>query len=233
MKFLINYFFLFILISLAQAQEADPYAIIDSLKSRVLSVQDYSADIEIEVDVDFINMPVKHATIYYKQPDKIRFKSDEFIMLPKKGFDNQFRKILDEPYNAIYLGREKIDGKDQYVIKIIPMSKKPDIILATWWIDTTNYLITRAESNTRDEGTFVIDFEYSEPKLLLPTQMTVSFEIEKLSIPLKFIGKTAGMEIDKNKMGDKQEGKVYIRFSNYRVNQTLDDALFREEEQGK
>ena len=209
--------------------DPDPYAIIDSLKTRVFSVHDYQVDIEIEVDVDFINMPVKHATMFYKQPDKIKFKSDEFIMLPKKGFDNQFQKILNEPYNAIYTGTEDISGKTQYVIKIIPMGKKPEIILATWWIDPDTYLITRTESNTRDQGTFVIDFKYDEPGIELPTEMTVSFEIEKISIPLKFIGKTAGMEIDKSKMDGKQTGRVYIRFSNYRINQSIDDQIFEEE----
>ncbi|MCB2220157.1 MAG: hypothetical protein KQI35_07150 [Bacteroidetes bacterium] len=211
------------------AQEPDPYALIDSLKSRIYSIQDYAADIEIEVDVDFINMPIKHAKIFYKQPDKIKFKSDEFIMLPKKGFDNQLRKLLNEPYTAIYSGSEKINGQDNYVIKIIPMGKKPDIILATWWINADNFLISRSESNTRDEGTFTIDFNYEDSDLLLPASMVVSFKIEKLSIPLKFIGKTAGMEIDKTKMGEEQEGKVYIRFSNYIINQSLDDSVFVEE----
>jgi hypothetical protein len=211
------------------AQDPDPYALIDSVKSRIYSIRDYTADIEIEVDVDFINMPVKHAKIYYKQPDKIKFKSEEFIMLPKKGFDNQLRKILDETYTAIYLGSEKINGQDHHIIKIIPMGKKPDIILATWWINADDYLISRSESNTRDEGTFMIDFNYEDPDLLLPSSMVVSFKIEKLSIPLKFIGKTAGMEIDKTKMGEEQNGKVFIRFSNYSINQSLEDSVFTDE----
>lgn len=224
----------FILLELiAKSQEPDPYEIIDSLKSKVNAIADYQVDIEIEVDVDFIKMPIKHATMYYKQPDKIKFKSDEFIMLPKKGFDNQFQKILNEPYNAIFTGIEAINEQKQYVIKVIPMGKKPDIILATWWIDPQTYLITKTESNTRNEGTFTIDFVYDEPSIDLPTQMTVRFEIEKLSIPLKFIGKTAGMEIDKTKMDGKQEGRVYIRFSNYIVNQEMDDAVFEETEQAK
>ena len=71
-------------------QERDPYLILDSLKTRLDGIEDYSAEIEIEVDVDFINMPKKHATIYFKQPDRIRFRSKEFIMLPKRGLNNNF-----------------------------------------------------------------------------------------------------------------------------------------------
>jgi hypothetical protein len=203
-------------------QEPDPYVIVDSLKIKLLEIEDYQADIEIEVDVDFIKMPVKHATIYYKQPDKVKFKSDEFFMLPRKGFNNSFRKILEEDFSAIYAGEEIIQNEKHHVIKIIPLGKKPDIILATWWINAENYLISRVESNTRNEGTFLIDFSYKNPEIQLPTVMKISFEIEKMKLPLKFLGKTQGIEIEEQQIGEKSEGTVYIRFSNYIINQNPD-----------
>lgn len=212
------------------AQETDPYELIEKLISTSEAVSDYSADIEIEVDVDFIKMPVKHARIFYKHPDKIKFKSEEFIMLPKKGLNNQLTAILNEPYTAIYLGSELIDGKSHHVVRIVPMGKNPEVILATWWIDANDFRISKSESNTRKNGSFTIDFQYDDPEIILPTQMIFSFEIEKLNLPLKFIGKAGGVEIDKDKMEEVNRGRVFIRFSNYKINSDLPDELFLEQE---
>ncbi|HSG67634.1 MAG TPA: hypothetical protein VK994_02930 [Bacteroidales bacterium] len=215
------------------AQEGKPYSIIDSVRYKLDLIHDYQADIEIEVDVEFINMPVKHARIFYKKPDKVKFESDEFLMLPRRGFDKQVTDILDEPFSAIYLGIETLNGKPHHVVRIVPLGKKPEVILATWWIDTASFQIARNESNLRKDGSFTVDFMYEDPGIILPTKMTFSIEIEKFSIPLKFIGKSQGMEIDKSRMKEDSQGKVYIRFSNYRINNNIPDDLFDEESSSK
>jgi hypothetical protein len=151
-------------------------------------------------------------------------------MIPRRGFNNSFRNLLQSDYSAIYTGQERIDDKYNHVVKIIPMDKKPDVIMATWWIDTTNYLITRIESNTRNEGTYTIQFTYLEPEIPLPSIMEVSFEIEKMKLPLKFIGKSSGIDTEDMDVEGKQTGKVFLRFSNYQVNVQMEDALFQEED---
>ncbi len=213
-----------------KGQAHDPYLIIDSTRAILESVNDYQADIEVEVDVDFIRMPNKHATIYFKKPDKVKFKSDEFIMLPKRGLGNRITRILDEPFTAIYLGEELISDEPHHVIRIVPMGKNPDVILATWWISKGSMRISRNTTNTKDQGSFTIDFKYQDNEFPLPTEMVFSFEIEKLSLPLKFIGKSQGMEFDRDKMGEVDEGKVYVRFSNYVINASIPDELFSEED---
>lgn len=210
------------------AQEVDPYKVLGHVKELADQIKDYTADIEIEVDVDFIKIPVKHATIYFKSPDKIKFKSDEFFMIPKRGFKNVYRDLLNSNYSAIYAGDEWIDDKIQYIIKIIPLEKKPDVIMATWWIDTANYTISRIESHTRNDGTYMIDFDYKDPDIPLPSMMQIAFEIEKMKFPLKFIGKSTGVDIDELKTDKKQSGKVYMRFSNYVINSNFEDSIFHE-----
>ena len=210
------------------AQEVDPYEIINRVKTVTDQIKDYTADVEIEVDVDFINIPVKHASIYFKAPDKVKFESDDFFMIPKRAINNTFRKLLDSEYSAIYAGNEIIDDKDLTIVKIIPLEKKPDIILATVWIDTVNYTISRIESNTRNNGTYIIDFVYNDPRIPLPSIMQISFEIGKMKIPLKFIGKSSGVDMEELKTEGTETGKVYIRFSNYIVNSGIDDNIYEE-----
>jgi len=212
------------------AQEVDPYDIINKVKAVTDQIKDYTADVEIEVDVDFINIPVKHASIYFKAPDKVKFKSDDFFMIPKRAINNSFRKLLNSEYSAIYTGNEIIDKKDYTIVKIIPLEKKSDIILATLWIDTVNYTISRIESNTRNDGTYNIDFVYNDPRIPLPSIMQISFEIGKMRIPLKFIGKSSGVDMEELKTEGKQKGSVYLRFSNYEVNSFLNDSIFIEDD---
>lgn len=235
---ILNRLFLFLLITLAftnlnkiSAQMSDPYKIIDHVKSVNNQVKDYIADVEIEVDVDFINIPVKHATIYFKSPDKVKFKSDDFFMIPKRSIHNASRNLLKGEYSAIYVGYEILNTKDHYVIKIIPLEKKPDIIMATWWVDTTHFLISKIESNTRKNGTYTINFTYNDPLISLPAMMIVSFEIEIMKIPLKFIGKSSGVDMKDLNSEGKQTGNVYLRFSNYKINTGIDNSFYDENNQ--
>lgn len=214
-------------------QDQDPYNVLDSVREKLTMIRDYSADIEIEVDVEFINMPVKRAKIFYKRPDKIKFTSNEFIMLPKRGMNNQILNMMEEPYTAIYLGKEDIQGKEHIMVRIVPMDKNPQIILATIWVDCTSFLIGKSESNTRDEGSYKVEFEYNDPNITLPTLMTFFFDVEKLNIPLNFIGKTNGMEMDKSKMEEANVGKVYLRLSNYSINQGIPDDFFEDTEESE
>ncbi len=209
-------------------QRPNPDSLIRKVLTEIEKVKSYKVDVEIEVDVEFINIPVKHATMYYKHPDKIKFKSDEFIMLPRKGLNNGIHKLLSEPYTSIYVGKELINETNNHIVKIIPLGKKPDIILATLWINEKNFLVSKSESSTRNEGTFTVKYSYLDKTLALPSEMEISFEIENLKIPLKFIGKTQGINIDPEKAKGKQEGKVYIRFKNYELNQAIDNSVFED-----
>lgn len=225
----LNRLFLFLLLipvytnfNIVFAQVPDPYKIIDQVASANSHIKDYTADVEIEVDVDFINIPIKHATIYFKSPDKVKFKSDDFFMIPKRSIQNASRDLLKGEYSAIYVGNELLNSNDHSVIKIIPLGKNPDVILATWWIDTSNFLISKIESNTRNNGTYSIYFTYNDPLIPLPTMMQIAFEIEKMKIPLKFIGKSSGIDMNDLNSDSKQTGNVYLRFSNYAINTGID-----------
>ena len=82
---------------------------------------------------------------------------------------------------------EEIDGKPHHVIKIIPESKKSDIVLSTLWINTGNSLISKMENTTRNNGSYTVSMDYNDPVIELPTEIEISFRVENLKIPLKLI----------------------------------------------
>lgn len=211
------------------AQEINPDSILLKVKEKLEIVKDYKADIEIHLDVDFIKMPDKKAKMYFKQPDKLKFTSDEFIMLPKGGVGISVRKILKEEYLAVYSGQEEINGKLHLVIKIIPESRKSDIVLSTLWIGANNYLISKMENTSRNNGSYIVYLNYNDPEIELPTEIEISFQVENLKIPLRFIGKNPKIDKDKLKEEGTKEGSIFIALTYYGINEGIKDSFFDED----
>jgi len=211
------------------AQEINPDSLLIKVKQKLELIKDYKADIDIHLDVDFIKMPDKHAKMYFKHPDKVRFTSDEFIMLPKRGVGISIRKLLVDDYLALYSGQEEINGKAHIVVKVIPEGNKSDIVLSTLWIDTDNALISKMENTTRNSGSYLIYLLYGDPEVELPTEIKISFQVKNLEIPLKFIGKNSTVDIDELKKEGNKEGVVIIKLNYTEINQGIEDLFFEEE----
>jgi hypothetical protein len=218
----ITLLYLMLLAQGAQSQQPDPYEILDRIAQRLEKIDDYRVDLRLELDVDFINMPAKHAVMYYKKPSKVWVESDEFLLLPKRGFDFSIRDLLNEDYSAVYAGREDLQGRSHYLIKVIPTGRRSELVLANLWISVEGNQLFKMENFTRKKGSYAVDFEYDAGFLDLPSRMTISFEIEEFKFPVKFMGKS--MEVDKEKLKEEgpKTGSVIFIFSNYELNGSID-----------
>ncbi len=207
---------LFIFISLLGiAQEIDIESVLDSTRLQMLQIESYSVDATFKVDIDFVNMPDKTASIHFQAPDKLDIKSKGFLMIPKMGMKPLTKQLNLDKYHALYLGEELINGKRCYIVKMIPKDRKSRIVLSTIWINTEDYLVTRWEAFTKKAGNIIVDLEYNG--LVLPSVLVFSFEVSEMNIPVKYFGNE--VEIDKNEMknSEVQQGKVYITFDNYYI----------------
>lgn len=220
------YFFLiFFLSTICFGQSKDPNVIIKNAKETFKKVKDYSADVDVKVDVSFLKVPEMKAKIYFKQPDKTHIESDGFAMLPKDGLYTSPMSLLDGDYTAIYAKDEFFQGHNTSVIKIIPLNDKGDVILATLWIDQNGNLLRKVESTTKTNGTFTIIFNYGSNKFPLPEKIEFTFNTGRLKI-------SHGPMADENNNTQKKNpgsstGKVYITYSNYVINKGIPDSVFR------
>ena len=59
--------------------------------------------------------------------------------------------------------------------------------------------------------------KYDNVNMLLPAMVEVNFEIERIKIPLNFMGK--GTDIDRKKMRAEgtKTGKIFLKLSNYQI----------------
>lgn len=215
------------IVSFSGYSNKNVYAILDTIKSKYLSINDYQADIKIMVDVDFINIPEKRAKVFFKQPDKIKYKTDGFILIPKKGINFDIDEILQYEYNALFVGSDTLGNITTSVVKIIPLITKIEIVLATLWIDENNKQVLQVEVNTKKAGSYKMRFFYSDKFDILPGKTEVTFELNRFNIPFEFLfDSEPDIFKDKNKNDKTTTGIVSIYYSNYIINNGLPDSIF-------
>ncbi len=214
------------------SQSKDPDVILNNVIKSFEKIEDYVVDVNIKVDVSFLKVPEADAKIYFKQPDKVHFESDGFALLPKQGINFSPISLLNTEYSAFYGNEVILNGNEVSVIKIIPLNEKSNVILSTFWIDQINNRIIKVESSRKPSGTFILEFIYPEKKaeFILPELMVFTFSIDNMRLPMDIAGET-GSENNSENEGDEKvkSGKVYIRYSNYIINNGLPDNIFTEE----
>lgn len=213
------------------AQAPEPKTILNKLKEKFLVVKDYSVDVRIKIDVDFLKVPVTEAKILFKQPDKVRIKSEGFALLPKEGLNYSPTKILEGDYTSFFDSEQTLDGNQVYVVKIIPIGSEGNVVLSTLWIDKQRHILRKIETATKLNGVFTLDLSYDSnlTKYPLPSKMVFSFDISKVSIPKTITGEIDEEESKKKKKKRLTKGTVSLSYSNYEVNKGIDDSEFTEE----
>ncbi|SFS53655.1 hypothetical protein SAMN04487906_0735 [Zhouia amylolytica] len=206
---------IFLGIQLLGAQEPDEDLM--RVRERLDSLSSFKATIELDVDISFIKMPKKYADISYERGERIQFESDDFVMLPKRGLDFSFSNLFKYSFITVDRGFEVIEGKKYKAINIIPTDKKADFSIAMLLLDTENDRIVGSEISTKKEGTYQLSLQYASNKMPLPEKVEVAFEVERMKIPLNYMGKD--IDVDKKSMREEEvkKGKIYLNIENYQI----------------
>lgn len=202
---------------LAQPVDAD----LLKLKARLDSIQSFSTQLTLAVDISFINMPVKKAQMVYVKGKPVAFSSSDFVMLPKRGLDFSLNSLLEYDFITVDRGMEMKEGKNCKVIHIIPTDKRADFSIATVWMDTRLRRLVASEINTKKDGAYSLQFQYQQDQKVLPDKVTVHFEIEKIRIPINFMGKDTDIDRKKMRSAGSKTGAIYLTMSNYQIKTLL------------
>lgn len=209
---------LFIFLSqlhLSYAQEIDKDVL--EIKNRLEAIASFTADLSLDIDVEFINMPTKTAQIEHKKGSPVLISSEDFLLIPKRGLDISFQELFMYSFITINRGFENYKGATGKLVSVIPTDKRADYAIATLLIDTVNKRILRSEINTNTDGSYSLTLNYSKDKDLLPSYIEIDFEMEKIKLPINFMGEDT--KIDRRKMKDNnvKTGKIFLSLSNYKV----------------
>ncbi len=232
MKSVIKIALLLFIWQAAFAQGADGQAILQKVRAKLNRVQDYSVDIRVKVDINFLKVKEMNARLYYKKPDKTKLEAKGFALIPKASLDFSATRLLNSDFISVFVKNDTVDTRPTAVIKLIPRKEGGRIILATLWIDARDFVIRKLEAATSDNGTFDVRFKYGAAiEYGLPIESALSFNVKKggfshFGMPQKESGASGSL---RKKLKKQMEGHVQIFYSGYTINSGLPDSFFEEE----
>jgi outer membrane lipoprotein-sorting protein len=214
------------------ANATDGEKLFDSLRQKVLSVKDYTAQVKMKINVTYMRIPVLGGTLYFKSPDKLRLeRTGGLAIMLKKNINLTLSNLIpDGKVTVLDAGMATIDGKNLRVLKIVPEDEQSQIILAKIWVDESRLLAVRTETTTRNDGTIKMELEYGRYAAhALPDKVTVFMDVKDFKLP-------KGVTMDYNEVPDakllkepkNQKGSIQITYLKYDINKGIDDRVFRE-----
>lgn len=226
-KILILTFSFFLVQYAVVAQDAD--ALLKKVRAKMDKVNDYVATGKMKTDVVFIKAPISNIKAYFRKPDRFAIKRDNGIsLLPKSGVSvNMSALLLTEDFTAIDAGTAQLQQQTVRLIKLLPLSEQSDVVLTTLYIDEKSLLIRKANTTTRENGTFEMELNYGRySEWGLPDKVVFSFNTKDYKLPkgitFEYDDGSTRAQLPKNK-----KGRVEISYSSYIINKGIPDQAFR------
>ncbi len=215
MRALITILFLHIcLISIAQQTKIDPDLL--QIKQRLDSMEGFTADMSLEVDVNFINMPKKKGTLIYRKGVPAEILTDDFMLVPKRGLDFTLEQLFKYPFITVPRGSQVRNGDSLKVINVIPTSDMADFSIAELTLNVSKNRIAQSKISTLRDGSYDVFFSYTDATSILPRQIKIQFEVERIRIPLSFLGQDVKVNRKLKRSEDLKKGSITLDISNYR-----------------
>jgi outer membrane lipoprotein-sorting protein len=205
--------------------------IIQQVRAKLDKVSDYEAKGKLRTNVIFIKAPIANVRIYYKKPNKLRIHNESGIsFIPKGSVNISLNNIFANSanYDMIDVGKE--EGTGLRIIKLLPKEDSDAIVLSTLYIDEKQFLIKKAKTTTKENGTYELEMEYGKyADYGLADKVIFSFNTKEYKLP-------KGMTFDYDDGSKKKEnanvlknkkGKVEISYSSYSINKGVPDSIFQ------
>ncbi len=211
----------------------DVNALVQKVKTKLELVNDYEASGKMKTNVAFLKVPVANVKMFFKKPNKLKIKNEKgFSFIPKGAVNINMNNILSGGgnYSVLDAGIDKIGGTAVRVVKLLPVDDNADVVLSTLYIDETNFVIKKAKTTTRENGSYELEMSYGKYLAYgLPDKITFSFNTKDYKLPkgVSFDfedGSKAKKAEDKAK---NKKGKAEITISSYTVNKGIADAVFQ------
>lgn len=222
MKKIFYVFLIFINFVLAQDQSK---IILDKVKSNFDLINDYSVEVIGKIQIPKAEIPDIKAKIYYKKPDKFHIESEGFSILPKRIINFDPQSLFGSNFKSLLMGEKEIDGKKHFEIKIIPDDSLNPNSLITVYVDSKNFTVRKIILSGTGVKKIESDlfFKLIDNKFWMPEKIETTFEFNLFRFP-RF--KKMNKELN-NQSNLPQQGVISLIYSNYVINNGIDDKIFK------
>lgn len=222
-------------------------SVLDSLEQNYNRIEDYYVRIEISIKTPILRMPRKRVDFWFKRPNLTKVETKGFAAIPKSGIISSPIDLFDNLTNVSVIGAEYYNGKQVWILhgnlkpdslmfgKMGNIDKKLDLSMKLW-VDRNIWTLIKSETWMDTIKVVEIQSEYkSFPNdIHLPKETIIKFEYS--GGLLSGVERTFGARHQFGSMQDESSGKdlsgiITLKFSDYKVNQGIEDTFFKEEEE--
>lgn len=224
--------FLLIFTSAFRLPAQDLNDILEKTRQKIDKVNDYEATGKMKTNVAFLKVPVANVRIFFKKPNKLKLKSEKGVsFIPKGAVSINLNNVLgSNDFTVIDAGTEKIGNTFVRVAKLLPNDDNSDIVLSTLYIDPVNYVVRKAKTTTRENGTYELEMTYSKYiEYGLPDKILFSFNTKDYKLPKGVTFDFDDGATQKKPVTDikNRKGRAEISFSKYTINNGVPDTVFK------
>lgn len=175
--------FLGCLSQVAFAQDAN--FLLQKVREKLNQVNDYEATGTMKTNVSFLKVPEADVKVYFKKPDNLKIKNEKGISLvPKGAVSISLNNLLKGNYTALDAGSDVIDGRKIKIIKLLPVDENAEIVLSTFYIDESRWLVVKAKTTTRENGSYEVEMSYGKyADYALPDKVLFTFNTKDYKLP--------------------------------------------------
>ncbi len=208
----------------ANAQQLTAEKILQNVKANFDVVKDYTALLTTKINMERLRVPEMKVKIYFKQPNKFKTESKNTSFLPKNVLDLNPSDLLST-FDASLMGKEELDGKTFYKIRLVTKPEKGKQIRESFiWVDAERWSISRLEAFPAEGRKIEVLIEHTtiEGKFTLPLKISAKFDFEQNPDSLA--------EKIYSPQRVPRKGSVELTYSDYQVNTGLSDEIFEKKE---
>lgn len=207
-----------------------PQTVIQNVQAKLKKVKNYVATGRMKTNVIFIKAPIAKVKVYYKSPNLLQIKNESGIsFIPKGAININLNSIFVDPdgFDLIDMGKDA--STSWRVIKLLPKDENANIVLSTLYIDTKNWLIQKATTTTKENGTYELRMTYGKyADWGLADKVVFRFNTKNYKLPKGItFDYDDGIDDKTNSQLKKKKGELIINYSSYVINKGLPDTVFQ------
>jgi outer membrane lipoprotein-sorting protein len=218
-------FFIAILLSCATfaCAQISGEQILNNIEANYAGIQDYTVTLDVAVDLERLKVPKMNATMLYKKPDKITFKSEGFALLPKEGVG-----FTPGNLGARFEVVNVESRKAQYLLTMKLKNDKTKLRKAFVTVNASNWTVSSITTPQFDGRQMNAQFTYQRVDgHWLPATLNVTFSSDTTDAePADMFAEMPGV-VRSSQMPRK--GSIAVRYSDYRLNAGLKDDVFEQQ----
>jgi outer membrane lipoprotein-sorting protein len=219
-------FFLPIFLANTSFSQPSGEQILKNIEANYAGIEDYTVALDVAVDLERMKVPKMQATMFYKKPDKVTFKSEGFALLPKEGVGIT-PGSLSSRFDVQNVEEKK--NAERYVLTMTMKSDKTKLRKAFVVVNSANWTVASISTPQSDDRQMNAAFDYQRVAgHWLPVMLNVVFTSDTTT---KEAGDPFGQITGAVRTSQiPRKGSISVRYSDYRLNTGLKDEVFEQED---